>query len=370
MTQEKQAQNIGEDKANFSAKKFILLSWPFFICALVFLSTIFAVRHSGFVEHYYSEGIYPFIAKCFSFFSSLIPFSLWDVFWILTILLIISGLGLVIFKKMKFGRYILRIAQLLALLYSLFYISWGYNYFRPRIETRIGWEKTKTDEMIFRSILDSLIIQTNYNYIVFSSSDYSDIDMLVEESYRKNSPELGINYPNGKRRPKTMLLSSLFIKSGVTGYFGPFFNEIHVNHYLLPVDYPFVLAHEKAHQFGITSEAEANLYAFIVCITSEDQRLRYSGYQFLLLYFINDATHMKDYKDYLNKIDNSVRKDLRFRQDYYQGKLNKKLSKMQTAANNTYLKVNHIEKGVKNYNQVVSLVLSWYNNSKLKKESN
>jgi uncharacterized protein YxeA len=79
---------------------------------------------------------------------------------------------------------------------------------------------------------------------------------------------------------------------------------------------------------------------------------------------------MKDYKDYLNKIDSRVRKDLRFRQDYYQGKLNKRLSNMQTAANNTYLKVNHIEKGVKNYNQVVSLVMSWYNNSKLRKESN
>ena len=370
MTQKKQAQNIGEYKAIFSAKKIILLLWPFFICALVFLSTIFAVRNSGLIEHYYSKGIYPFISKFFSFFSSLVPFSLWDVFWILTILLIISGLGLVVFRKMKFGRYILRIAQLLALLYSLFYILWGYNFFRPRIETRIGWEKSKTDEMIFRSILDSLIIQTNYNYTAIFSSDYSDIDMLVEESYRKNSPELGISYPNGKRRPKTMLLSSFFIKSGVTGYFGPFFNEIHVNHYLLPVDYPFVLAHEKAHQFGITSEAEANLYAFIICITSEDQRLRYSGYQFLLLYFINDATQMKDYKDYLNKIDSRVRKDLRFRQDYYQGKLNKRLSNMQTAANNTYLKVNHIEKGVKNYNQVVSLVMSWYNNSKLRKESN
>jgi len=370
MTQEKQAHNIGKYRVIFSAKKIILLLWPFFICALVLLSTIFAIRNTGLVEHYYSEGIYPFIAKCFSFFSNLIPFSLWDVFWILIILLVISGLALVIFRKMKFGRYILRTAQLLALLYSLFYILWGYNYFRPGIEMRIGWEKSKTDEMIFRSILDSLIIQTNYNYIVISSYDYYKIDMLVEESYRKTSPELGIDYPNGKRRAKTMLLSSFFIKSGVTGYFGPFFNEIHVNHYLLPIDYPFVLAHEKAHQFGITSEAEANLFAFIICSTSEDQRLRYSGYQYLLLYFINNATHMEDYKDYLNRIDRRVRMDLRFRQDYYQGKQNKRLSKMQTAANNTYLKVNHIEKGVKNYNQVVSLVLSWYYNSKLRKESN
>lgn len=356
---------IGKNKWGGSIRKIILFSWPFFLSALVFLSTKLAIRDTGLVEHYYSTGIYPFIAKFFSFFSNLIPFSLWDVFWVLIISLIIGGLILVIFRKLKFGWYGLRTAQLLALLYSFFYIAWGYNYFRPGIEKRNGWESPKHDELIFRSILDSIIIQTNCNYTSVSSSDYPEIDSLVEESYRKNSQELGINYPNGTRRPKTMLLSSFFIKSGVSGYFGPYFNEIHVNYYLLPMDYPFLLAHEKAHQFGITSEAEANLFAFVICITSEDQRLKYSGYQFLLLYFLRDATQMKDYQDYLNKIDSRVRMDLRFRQNYYHGLQNKRLSKMQTAANNAYLKVNHIEKGVKNYNQVVSLVISWYYNSNI-----
>jgi hypothetical protein len=129
------------------------------------------------------------------------------------------------------------------------------------------------------------------------------------------------------------------------------------------MDYPFTLAHEKAHQFGITSEAEANLVAFVVCINSEDQRLRYSGYQSLLLYFLNDASHLKKYREYLDKVDKRVLQDLRYRQTYYQGLQNKTLSDMQTAANNSYLKANNIEKGVKNYNQVVSLVINWYYNS-------
>jgi hypothetical protein len=124
-----------------------------------------------------------------------------------------------------------------------------------------------------------------------------------------------------------------------------------------------LLGHEKAHQFGITSEAEANLVAFVICIKSEDQRLKYSGYQALLLYFLKDASKMKEYKDYLNRIDKRVIGDLRYRQKYYEGKQNKTLSKVQTAANNGYLKVNHIEKGVMNYNQVVSLVIRWYYNS-------
>jgi hypothetical protein len=133
------------------------------------------------------------------------------------------------------------------------------------------------------------------------------------------------------------------------------------------MDYPFVLAHEKAHQFGIASEAEANLVAFVICVKSEDQRLKYSGYQSLLLYFLKDASRMKNYQEYFNKIDKKVLQDFRYRQKYYEGLENRNLSNMQTAVNNSYLKANNIKKGVKNYNQVVSLVISWYYNSNLKR---
>jgi hypothetical protein len=345
--------------------RIIIILLPFILAALVFLGIQFAIGNDAIVEHYYSKGVYPFLAKILSFFSKLIPFSLWDIFWFLIILLIICGLILVALKKIRFSWYILRALQVMALLYSFFYIVWGYNYFRPNIEHRIGWQIPKADEMIFRSILDSIIEQSNYNYTTFSSSDYLKIDSLVEASYRKNSMELGINYPNGTRRPKTMLFSSFFGKLGVNGYFGPFFNEIHIDSYLLPMDYPFVLAHEKAHQFGITSESEANLVAFVICIRSGDIRLKYSGYQSVLLYFLKDAFQMKDYKEYLHKIDEKVIGDIRFRQKYYQNLENKNLSKMQSVVNNAYLKANRIEKGVKNYDQVVSLVISWYHNSNL-----
>jgi hypothetical protein len=360
-------QNNNKKKGAVRIRKFILYSWPFFISMLIFISIKLFIRNPAMVEHYYSEGIYTFIAKFFSIFSNIIPFSLWDVFWVLIILLIISGLILVLFKKIKIGWYILRTLQLLAILYSFFYIVWGYNYFRPKIEKRNEWETPKADSMIFQSILDSIIRQTNSNYISISSTDYSRIDNYVEESYRKNSRELGIGYPNGTRRPKTMLFSSFYGELGLNGYFGPFFNEIHINYYLFPMDYPFVLAHEKAHQFGIASEAEANLVAFVICVKSEDQRLKYSGYQSLLLYFLKDASRMKNYQEYFNKIDKKVLQDFRYRQKYYEGLENRNLSNMQTAVNNSYLKANNIKKGVKNYNQVVSLVISWYYNSNLKR---
>ena len=343
-------------------RRFFLIAWPFILAALVFLTVRYAVHNSRMVDLYYSTGIYPFIARLFSGLSNLVPFSLWDSFWMITILLLVIGLISVIFRRIKFSWYGLRVLQLMALLYTLFYFVWGFNYFRPKIETRIGWEKMKPDEEVFRAILDSNIIHTNSSYTSISSSDYPSIDRMVEESYKKNSSVLGINYPNGSRRPKTMLLSSFFAKSGVSGYFGPFFNEVHLNYYLLPMEYPFVLAHEKAHQFGITNEAEANLAAFVVCSTSGDKRLQYSGNVNLLLYFLSDGANLKDIKDYVRKIDKRVILDLRFQRKHWQGLRNQTLDDVQTAANNAYLKTNNIEEGVKNYNQVVSLVISYYQN--------
>ena len=343
--------------------KTILIIWPFVLALLVFISVRYAVHNARFVDHYYSTGIYPFIAKLFSWLSNLVPFSLWDIFWIFIIVLLFAGLVLAIFRKVKWRWYGLRILQSAALLYVFFYFVWGFNYFRPKIETRVSWEKQKPDEAVFRSVLDSIISHTNSSYVSVTPADYPTIDQLVEDSYRKNSKTLGINYPNGTRRPKTMLFSSFFAKSGVSGYFGPFFNEIHLNYYLLPMEYPFVLAHEKAHQFGITNEAEANLAAFVICMTSNDHRLQYSGYVNLLVYFLSDASQMKDVKDYIRKLDKPVILDLRFQRSHWQGLRNTTLDKVQTAANNAYLKTNNIEEGVKNYNQVVALVISYYHNS-------
>ena len=52
---------------------------------------------------------------------------------------------------------------------------------------------------------------------------------------------------------------------GVTGSMGPFFCEFTLNGDLLPANYPATYAHELAHLLGITSEAEANFYAYQVC---------------------------------------------------------------------------------------------------------
>jgi hypothetical protein len=336
---------------------------PVFLAVLIFMSTRIAVRNPEIVEKYYSGMIYPVVAICLSSFSGLFRFSVWDLFWALSIAVLILGLFLAIFRKIKTGKFFLRLVQVVSILYIWLYISWGYNYFRPDINIRLGWKSPESNEATFRSLFDTLISKANLNYIKVDSSGYSEMDSLIELSYKKNSSALGIRYPNGSRRNKTMIFNSLMDKSGILGYFGPFFSEIHLTSNSLAFDYPAGLAHEKAHQFGITNEAEASLFSFVVCTTSEDQRLRYSGYMVFLMYFMNDASQLDDYLSYTKKIDKRVLHDIFYKMEYYTSLQNKTLDKVQSVAYDAYLKSNNIKSGIKNYNQVVALVISWYLNN-------
>jgi hypothetical protein len=146
-------------------KKYIFIHiWPFVLALLTFVCVKFGANHPGIIEKYYTEGIYPFIAKTFSFFSQSVPFSLWDTFWIISTLILLIALFLVLIRRLKFSIFILRLFQSLAIIYSFFYFAWGFNYFRPKIENRVGWVKPLPDESFFRQILDSIIVKTNQSY--------------------------------------------------------------------------------------------------------------------------------------------------------------------------------------------------------------
>ena len=184
----------------------------------------------------------------------------------------------------------------------------------------------------------------------------------IHESLHKT---LAIDYPNGKRTVKPMLFESI-IEYGCLRIFRSFFNEIHVNNYSLNASYPFTLAHEMAHQFGIAHESEANLYAFAVCLRSEDERIRYSAYLLTILYVINDAAvFLPDVVDSLaSAIRPEIIADLRENRRHWMAVRNRSLSNMQDKAYDAYLKTNKVSSGSDNYSEVVGLLISSYDEFK------
>lgn len=328
------------------------------MAVLCFLFTEIAHSYPNFIEHFYSQTVYPLIAKTLSNFSSVFTFSLDDVFYSLLLITPLVLVFLLILRKISFITCGKIIVNTIASIYLLFYFFWGFNYFRENLAERLEIQDSEADKKAFIETTENIITHTNSLYSSFNL-DKNAVDSLVEESYKNLASVLKIKYPMGTRNDKKITFSGFFAKSGITGYFGPFFNEVHVNKKALPMEYPFILAHEKAHQLGVTSEAEANFYAWIVCSYSSSREIQYSANLVILYHFIIQAYPLDEFPDLVKKIDPKVRKDINNRRAYWQELRNEKLDKAASKANDVYLKTNKIKAGIKDYRGVVEHLMNF-----------
>jgi hypothetical protein len=325
--------------------------------------TEIASNKATWVESIYSQKIYPPIASIISFVSNLFPFSLDDLLYFSLITLLLALIALVISKKVSYQTTLKIILNTLSIVYISFYFLWGFNYFREDLNTRLSLSEQNPDTEEFIKQLEGLILNTNNSYHPFEELDKNEINIQIEESYKKLASALKLNYPAGKRKDKTITLSRFFAMAGISGYYGPFFNEVHVNSKVLPLEYPFVLAHEKAHQFGITSEAEANFYAWLVCTKSDSKALQYSANLHILRFFIYQGYQLEKYSETVEKLDERIKADfIKIRENWLLLR-NDKVDKVASKVNDAYLKTNKIEKGIEDYRGVVKFVMDFSQDS-------
>lgn len=329
--------------------------------ALVVFVAIFVFSRSETLSEWYMQTVYPVVAAAFSAVSNLIPFSIYDVFVVLGILCYFAIIVRAILRKKSFPETLSSLLRLTTVLVAWFYFAWGIAYFRKDFYARCGVEETRFDRENFKQFAARFIEDANRAYVDFDTLDKTGVRQKIEASYKEKHALLAIAYPNGKRRPKPMLFEQIYSKMGISGYFGPFFNEIHVSNYVMDFDYPFTLAHEMAHQFGIALESEANLYAFIVCANSSDPAIKYSAYNALLIYVLNDVyAFLPAEADGLRaQIRPEIMADLKANRAHWLAARDKTLSGAQDKVYDAYLKTNKISSGRENYSEVVGLVVSF-----------
>ncbi len=340
---------------------------PFWLALASFVLTELFSRFPQVTETVYSRTLFPVLAFLLSFVSKWVSFSLDDSFYALLAVFLVTILLLTIFRKIKWYKLLLHILQTLAISYMLFYWFWGFNYYRTGINDRLQIARSKPDTVQFVKVLENLIAQTNASYCTFDSISRPEISALVESSYQKNASFLKINYPSGTRIPKPITLSSFFAKAGIAGYYGPFFSEVHLNDSLLLIEYPQVLAHESAHQFGITSEAEANFYSWLVCSQSSSKQLQYSGNISMVNYFLSQGRRLHNFKDMVHQINKPVIDDIRKVQKHWESMRNETIDKAAGKVNDAYLKTNKVKKGIEDYFGVVQFVMDFETDSVAKK---
>lgn len=143
---------------------------------------------------------------------------------------------------------------------------------------------------------------------------------------------------------------------------GPFFCEFTLNGDLLPANYPATYAHELAHLLGITSEAEANFYAYQVCTRSQAMGIRFSGYFSVLGHVLGNAKRLLSEEEYA-KLFQRIRPEIielaKNNQAYWAAKYSPVVGAVQDWIYDLYLKGNKIESGRQNYSEVVGLLISY-----------
>lgn len=348
---------------NKNIKRSTLIHYSLLVFCLI---AIWIVQANPVLGEGYARIVYPRISRFLPALSGWIPFSLGDLFIFLSIagVLLYPVYGRI--RKLKWGTIFRRIITYLAWVYVWFYLAWGLNYSQSNFYQRTQTPYTPYTAEHFQAFLDDYIDKLNAAYIPtpeLERMDKATIHKEITGLYKQHGKELGIHTPEGNPRVKTMMFTPLFSKMAITGYMGPFFCEFNLNGDLPVPQYAETYAHELAHLLGITSEAEANFYAYQICVRSDDPGIRYNGYFSVFNHILGNARRImsdEEYKALLARVRPEIIDQAIANRDYWMAKYSPAIGKVQDRIYDLYLKGNKIESGRKNYSEVVGLLISWW----------
>lgn len=337
--------------------RFIYLRWSFLF---LLLAGIGLCRYFPEAGEGYARFIYPTVSLVLSRLSSVTP-------WLLEELLVIAVLLLLLIypftsrRSGKSWKQILRVeAEALLWVYTWFYWGWGINYFRADFFSRAKATPASYNETRFHQFLATYTDSLNHTFVPSQAIPSPEAASgEIKSLYAGLPAHYGLTKPCSFHNPKRSFFNQLYSRVGVLGYMGPFFAESYINPEM-DADV-FVYAHELSHWLGVSSEAEANFWAFQVCSRSTSQAIRHSAYMGLFPYVLANASSLlssSDLQQWIHTIRPEVLTAYQKQRAKRAALYSPLLGKMQDTLYNWYLRSNQIPSGQKNYAEVIGMLLS------------
>lgn len=328
------------------------------------------------IEAHYSKQLYPIInqvlGKAVRFFSGSIAelvlllgasvLLLWFLYEILLLFLKKDGL-------FRFLSFLLSLGITAGFLLNLFYLLWGFNYFRPTLYQLMDLPVENRPISQLESLCHDLAqsarswreqVEENDQGVFVLEDGYLSYFSEIPEAYAKLGKEYHLfqaqTYP-----AKGVHFSKGLSYANISGIYIPYTAECNVN-----VDQPALLllssaAHETAHFLGFAKEDEANFIAYLSCSRSSNPSIAYSGTMNALIYCANQlyASDPEKYSALRATYSDGMLRDL---QDYsaYWAEFEGPVEKTFDTLNDNYLKFNQQEAGVKSYGMMVDLLLAYW----------
>ena len=328
-----------------------------------------------FVEKYYSTGLYPIISKTARYIFGWIPFSVGDVIYTIALVLFIRFLVYKSPKLIKKPWELLKeILVVISVLYALFHLLWGFNYYRLPLHEKLNLPDSYTQEELY-NYTEYLIQKSNsiHNQLSPDSTalikipySRSEIYQMSLEGYQK----LATQYPDLQiqvQSIKTSLYSTGLSYMGYGGYLNPFTNEAQVNGLQINYRYPVVSCHEQAHQIGYSAENEANFIGFLAATNSSDLYFQYSGYLYVLRYALAAVKRKSPEQFELLKeqVNPGVVKNY-FEVNNFWKAYKTKAEPYFKETFNSFLKANNQKEGIKSYSYVIALLVNYHQTNQIK----
>lgn len=267
-------------------------------------------------------------------------------------------------------RYLFGIFSIPAVVFSLLMLSFTAGYCTPTLDERLSLDKQPVSSQELYDTAKWLLINVNEqaeqlsykNGMAVMPYALSELDDKINDAYKPVCEEYGfIQSLNTSVKP--VVLSEIWTYTHIAGVYTFFTGEANINTNFPEYTLPFTVAHEMAHQRGISREEEANFVAFLVCISSDDPYIRYSGYLSVFEY-VASALYKADKDMYAGLVSeymsDAVRLELisfdRFFEKYRDSAASDVVSTVQDA----YLQTQGQTQGSQSYGLVTDLAVAYY----------
>ncbi|HKY03276.1 MAG TPA: DUF3810 family protein, partial [Blastocatellia bacterium] len=245
------------------------------------------------IERGYSTAVYPRLQAVFTPITNLFPFALFDL---LLVAAAAFGLTIWVYRISRAERGTrLKTAAILfantvffaAAAFLLFEALWGLNYMRAPLASKLDFSEERFSPQSLSGLKRVTVERLNLEAAQAHAGGWPGEDEwrdVLRGALDEVIVELG--HPGGLKiaRPKRSIIDFYMAASGVDGFMNPFGHEVILNAEALPIERPFLLAHEWAHLAGFADESEANFVALLACLRSPQSALRYSGWLSLYWY--------------------------------------------------------------------------------------
>ena len=352
---------------------FKIVLWSFAFSLFVYILSRFVQPFAEFWTKYPAQAIRFILAKLTGWF----PFSLAECLLISIPLLTI---GYIIASSVSakrdesdrnFYRWLRPLVSVILVIATIFFSGFGPAYSRKKLADNLGIEQSSVsaEELLYTarvvsSEVDPILASVDFDVSGASIMPYSYSELVTRMNEAFDKYASSVDYlSHFKSTPKAIALSEPMTYTHISGVYTFMTGESNINTNYPDFLIPYTMAHEMAHQRGIAREDEANFVAFLVCIGSDDDYIRYSGYANMINY-LNSALSRADSEDYKSFLNNELQNDIVAEFVAYSLFFDKyresTASDIAGGVNDVFLQSQGQQAGTRSYGLVVDLAVAYY----------